>query len=206
MGCGISKSELEERGQGYHIRSLRRRNTEEKEDDSNSFTSRQRKSVSSLASEGGFLRRVLGSLEKERGTERDVILDSNDNVGLKSISSSSPGMDYNNNNNNNAFSLIKQPHVETMDKETTKESMVINNKEMEKQESIDDKEGMIIRARPSNVEASILFGPGSPSFRGRDQIDKGNPKGIGYTADGKKRTEGKRNKECNAHGWISTWT
>lgn len=176
MGCGISKSELEETGHGHQIRSLRRKsiNIEEKEDDQSdhSVASRPRKSISSLASDGGFLRRVLGSIEKERGAERDLILDSSDNnVGLKSISCSSSLTKEINNSNSFCFKQVETTEKEcATEKETTTEESIVannNNKEVEKHEEINygRKEEFIIRPSNYKEEASIMFGPGSPSFR-----------------------------------------
>ncbi|KAF2322935.1 hypothetical protein GH714_032177 [Hevea brasiliensis] len=71
MGCGISKLNLEETRPGYQIRTLRRRSdVKDREDETDSLTSKQRKSTSSMTSEdgsrdGGFLKRVIDNGEEE---------------------------------------------------------------------------------------------------------------------------------------------
>lgn len=102
MGCGISKLDLDPSGQGSQITTLHRRN-DDKEDETESG-----KSVSSAAGEGGsgFLKRVVGSNEKERGTcspRKDII----------------------------SIPCFKQPQVEIMVKDAPKEkkSQIDNNVE-----------------------------------------------------------------------------
>ncbi|KAF2301841.1 hypothetical protein GH714_029783 [Hevea brasiliensis] len=147
MGCGISKLDLKETGQGYQIRSLRRRS----DDETDSLTSRNRKSVSSMPSEGGvgFLKRVIGSNERERGVERE--LEASSDHGRKS--------------NVSSYSFcFKQPQVEIMEKESSKENKSQNKYHQDANN--DDLHQEYIR--PSDAEecaASILCSPGSPSFR-----------------------------------------
>ncbi|KAJ9132860.1 hypothetical protein P3X46_033686 [Hevea brasiliensis] len=159
MGCGISKLNLEETRPGYQIRTLRRRSdVKDREDETDSLTSKQRKSTSSMTSEdgsrdGGFLKRVIGSNEKEKDVEREL---QPGHHGRKSSVSSSPRKDL------ISVSRFKQSHVETMDKDAPKEKKSLN-KDREASNNNEDE-----YIRPSNAEecaASILFSPGSPSFR-----------------------------------------
>ncbi|KDP41819.1 hypothetical protein JCGZ_26837 [Jatropha curcas] len=88
MGCGISRYTLEEAGHVLQIKSFGRRS--DYKDDTDSLNSKHRKSTSSATSEGGgFLRRVIGSNEKERGVDRDIEPTVNDHHGRKSSFSSS---------------------------------------------------------------------------------------------------------------------
>lgn len=146
MGCGVSKIDLKEAGQIYPIRSLRRRSSL---NDSDSSSRKNRKSVSSVNSEGGgFMKRVIGSNEKERGVERDL----------------EAGNDL-------AISRSKQPQGETMElKESPKEKTKSQNKDHDHDHdpNDDDDDHHPEDMRPSNADersASILYSPGSPSFR-----------------------------------------
>lgn len=158
MGCGISKLDFEETGQAFRIRSFHRRSDDKdaKEDhDTESLTSKHRKSTSSMTSEsGGFLKRVLGSNEKERGVERE--LEPNDHQTRRSSVSSSP-------RKSNA-SCFWQPHFETMDKETSKGTKP-NKDPVGRQSDANLIEDEFIRQSNGEEYASILFSPGSPSFR-----------------------------------------
>ncbi|WCJ40188.1 hypothetical protein M5689_021119 [Euphorbia peplus] len=144
MGCGISKSGLKydlEEGETLtiQIKSISRRNEDRKEE----FDSHHRKSVSSVTSEGAFLRKVVGLNEKERGSGRE--LEPNDRISIASSSLKE----------NNLY--CKQPHyLENLEKDD--QFAQLNLEVMHKEEE---------NIRPSNVEdrSSILLSPGSPSFR-----------------------------------------
>uniref|UniRef100_A0A2C9UZE1 Uncharacterized protein n=1 Tax=Manihot esculenta TaxID=3983 RepID=A0A2C9UZE1_MANES len=177
MGCGISKLDLDPSGQGSQITTLHRRN-DDKEDETDSG-----KSVSSAAGEGGsgFLKRVVGSNEKERGTcspRKDII----------------------------SIPCFKQPQVEIMVKDAPKEkkSQIDNNVEENLRPSnAEDCGGSILRC-PGSPSFRVYCENDFTASSYEEQIKQWVVR-QGRDAAGEKREVGERVKERHANG-INTWT
>lgn len=175
MGCGNSKLEVEETGQIYQTV----RTKPNQDDESNSH----RKSISSIASDGGFLKRVIGSndIRNRRNNEefnsyrKSISSIASEGGFLKSVIGSNEKekrvereLEPSDHGGRRSVSLsplkeytmrFKQPHyIETLEKDVEIENNN-NNNEVEK----DIEEDFI---KQSNVEdySSIIF-PSSPSFR-----------------------------------------